>query len=246
MMICFRETTFWAKTSLSFVFRGPNSVHPEVFRCVNHNGTNFKAVWWSVSQKPHFGLKHHFPLYLEGQTPVHPEVFRHANHNGTSSKGVWWSVSEKPHFGLKDHFPLYLEGQTQCMLTFSGVPITMVQGFQISKLYDDLFLRKNIQSCMMICFRETTFWAKTSLSFVFRGPNSVHPEVFRCANHNGTNFKAVWWSVSEKPHFGLKHHFPLYLEGQTQCTLRFSGVSITMVQISKLYDDLFQRNHILS
>ena len=182
----FQKTTFWAKTSLSFVFRGPNSVHPE--------------------------------------------VFRHANHNGTSSKGVWWSVSEKPHFGLKHHFPLYLEGQTQCTSKFSGVPITMVQ---ISKLYDD------------ICLLETTLWAKTSLSFVFRGPNSVHAEVFRHANHNGTNFKAVWWSVSEKPHFGLKHHFPLYLEGQTQCMLRFSGMPITMVQVSKLYDDLFQRNHIL-
>ena len=36
-----------------------------------------------------------------------------------------------------------------------------------------------------------TFWAKTSLSFAFRGPNSVHSEVFRHANHNGTSFKAV-------------------------------------------------------
>ena len=141
MMICLLETTFWAKTSLSFVFRGPNSVHPEVFRCANHNGTNFKAVWWSVSEKPHFGLKHHFPLYLEGQTQCTLKLFRCANHNGTNFKAVWWSVSEKPHFGLKHHFPLYLEGQTQCTLTFSGVPITMVQ---ISKLYDDLFLRNHI------------------------------------------------------------------------------------------------------
>ena len=36
-----------------------------------------------------------------------------------------------------------------------------------------------------------TFWAKTSLSFIFIGPNSVHPEVFSYANHNGTSFKAV-------------------------------------------------------
>ena len=36
-----------------------------------------------------------------------------------------------------------------------------------------------------------TFWAKTSLSFVFRGLNSVHPEVFRHAKDNGTSFKAV-------------------------------------------------------
>ena len=42
---------------------------------------------------------------------------------------------------------------------------------QLSKLYDDPFLRN-------------TFLAKTSLSFVFRGTNSVHPEVFRHANHN--------------------------------------------------------------
>ena len=192
MMISFRETTFWAKRSLSFVFRGPNSVHADIFRCVNHNGTSFKAVWWSVSEKLHFELKHHFPLYLEGQT--------------------------------------------QCILKFSGVSIIMVQEV---KVYDDLFQRNHI---LLYDDLKTTFW---SLSFVFRGPNSVHPEVFRCANHNGTNFKAVWWSVSEKPHFGLKHHFPLYLEGQTQCMLKFSGVPITMVQISKLYDDLFQRNHIL-
>ena len=46
-------------------------------------------------------------------------------------------------------------------------------------------------------------------------------------------------------HFGLKHHFSLYLKGQTQCTLRFSGVMITMAQVSKLYDDLFLRKHIL-
>ena len=186
MMICFRETTFWAKTSLSFVFRGPNSVHADIFRCANHNGTNFKAVWWSVSEKLHFGLKHHFPLYLEGQT--------------------------------------------QCMLTFSDVPITMVQDL---KLYDDLFQRNHI------------LIAKTSLSFVFRGPNSVHPEVFRHAIHNGTSSKGVWWPVSEKPHFGLKHHFPLYLEGQTQCILRFSNLPFIMVQVVKVYDDLFQRNHIL-
>ena len=153
MMICFRETTFWAKRSLSFVFRGPNTVHPE--------------------------------------------VFRQANHNGTSSKAVWWPVSEKLHFELKDHFPLYLEGQTQCTLRFSGIPIIMVQ----------------VVKCMMTCFRETTFWAKTSLTFVFRGPNSVQPEILRCANWNGTNFKPVSWSVSEKPHFGLKDSISFVFRG---------------------------------
>ena len=38
----------------------------------------------------------------------------------------------------------------------------------------------------------------------------------------------------EKTHFGLKNQFSLYLEGQTQHTLRFSGVPITMEQVSKL------------
>ena len=142
MMTCFRETTFWAKTLLSFVFRGPNSVHLKVFRCANHNGTDFKAVWWFVSEKPHFGLKHHFPLYLEGQTQC-TWNFQVCQSQWYKFKAVWWNhiVSEKPHFGLKHHFPLYLEGQTQCMLTFSDVPITMVQ---ISKLYDDLFQRNHI------------------------------------------------------------------------------------------------------
>ena len=90
MMICFWDNTFWAKTSLSFVFRGPNSAHPEVHSCANCNGTSFKAVWWSVSEKIHFGLKHHFPLYLEGQTQWHHEVFSCADCNGTSFKAVWW------------------------------------------------------------------------------------------------------------------------------------------------------------
>ena len=45
--------------------------------------------------------------------------------------------------------------------------------------------------------------------------------------------------------FGLKHHFPLYLEGQIQCTLKFLGLPIAMVQVSKLHDDLFLRKHIL-
>ena len=37
----------------------------------------------------------------------------------------------------------------------------------------------------------------------------------------------------------------MYLEGQTQQTLRFSGVSIALVPVSKLYDDLFLWKHIL-
>ena len=49
------------------------------------------------------------------------------------------------------------------------------------------------------------------------------------------------WSIS----IIIFSHFPLYLEGQTQCALRLSGIPIAMVQVSKLYDDLFLRKHIL-
>ena len=34
--------------------------------------------------------------------------------------------------------------------------------------------------------------------------------------------------------FQAKNHFPLYLEGQTQHTLRSSGMPMTMEQVSKL------------
>ena len=162
---------------------------------------------------------------------MHPEGFRSADHNGTSFKVVWWSVSEKRHFGLKHHFPLYLEGQTQHTL-------------RVSEMFQSQWYQ--FQSCMMICFWENTFWAKTSLSFVFREPNSAHPEVFRCANHNGTIFKAVWWSVSEKDTFWAKTSLSFYVKVQIQCTLRVLGLLITMVPVSKLYDDLFLRKDILA
>ena len=184
MMIHFWENTLRVKTLLSFVFRGPNSAHPEVFTCSNCNGTSFKAVWSSVS--------------------------------------------EKIHFGLKCHFPSYLGGQTQHTLNFQACHLQW----------------HKFQSCMMINFWENTFWAKTSLSFEFRGPNTAHPEVLRHGNCNGPHFKSLWWSISEKTHWGLKHYFPLYLEGQTQHTLKFLRVLIAMVQVSKLYDDLFQRKYI--
>ena len=196
-----KQNTFWAKTSLFFVFRGPNTVHSEVFRCDDHNGTSFKAVWWSISEKTHFGLKHHFSFVFRVPNSVYPEVFRSDDHSGTSFKAVWWSISEKKHIlGITYHFSLYLEGQT----------LSALWGFQVwwSQWY-------KFQSCMMIHFWENTFWVKTSLFFVFRVPNSVYPEVFRCDDHNGTSFKAVWWSISEKTHFGLKSlffvHFSLYL-----------------------------------
>ena len=229
LMIHFWENTFWAKTSLSFVFRGPNSAHPEVFRCAAIQWYKFQSCMMICFWENTFWAKTSLSFVLSGPNSEHPEVLRHANHNGTSFKAVWWSISEKTHFGLKHHFPLYLEGHTQYTLRFSGMPMQWYK----------------FQSCMMICFWENTFWAKTSLSFVFRGPNSAHPEVFRHAQCNGTSFKAVWWSISEKTHFGLKHHFPLYLEGQTLHTLRFSGMLNAMVQVSKLYDDLFLRKHIL-
>ena len=49
----------------------------------------------------------------------------------------------------------------------------------------------------------------------------------------------------KKTHFEPKHHFPLHLEGQSQCTLRFLGMPIAMVQVSKLYDDPILIKHIL-
>ena len=186
MMISFWENTFWAKTSLSFVFGVPNSMHPEVFRCADWNGTRFKAVWPLVSEKTHFGLKYHFPLYLEGQT-LHTLRF-----SGMPIVMVQVSklfndpVSEKTHFGLKHHSLLYLEGQTQYTLRLSGVLIAMVQSFKpvwwsVSeethfglKHHFPLYLEGHtlhtlrfsgmlnaqwykVQSCMMICFWENTF-----------------------------------------------------------------------------------------
>ena len=163
----------------------------------------------------------------------------------------------------------------QHTLRFSGMPITMVQVSKLyddlfltkhilgqNIIFLCIYLSKlhapwgfqacqsqwyKFQSCMMICFWQNTFWDKTSLLFVFRGWNSMHPEVFRHANHNGTSFKAVWWwSVLGQNTFWDKTSLSsLYLEGQTPCTLRFSGMPITMVQVSKLYDDLFLTKHIL-
>ena len=208
MMVHFRENTLWAKTSPSFVFRWPTSVHPEVFRHANCNGTSFKAVWWSISEKIYLALKHYFPLYLQGQaqhtlrfsgmpiamvqvSKLYDDLFQstfgakfHLQgqtqhtlrlspfHNGTGFKAIWWSVSEKTHLGLKHHFPLYLQGQ-----------LSTPWGFQACQLQWYKF-----QSCMMIHFWENTFGTKTSLSFVFTGPNSAHPEVFSHANHNGTKY----------------------------------------------------------
>ena len=139
-------------------------------------------------------------------------------------------------------------------LSFSGMLIPMVQ---VSKLYDDPFLRKHIlgYNITFLCIwrvkyvlsisEKNTFCTKTSLSFVFRGSKSVHPEIFMHPDPNGTSFKAAWWFISAENTFWVKHHFLLYLEGQTQCNLRFSGMPIPMVLVSKLYDDPFLRKHIL-
>ena len=180
MMIHFWENTFWAKTSLFIVFSVPNSVYPEVFRCDDHSGNCFKAVWWTASEKNTFWAKASLFFVFSGPNSVHSEGFRSDDHNGTSFKAVWWSISEKTHFGLKHHFSLYLVYQIQFTLRFSGLMITVVQ---ISKLYDELLLKKahfepnhhfslnlvgklsalwgfqvwwswwhKFQSCMMICF----------------------------------------------------------------------------------------------
>ena len=221
---------FGAKTSLSFVFTGPNSVHPEVIRHANHNGTSFKAVWWSISEKTHLGLKHHFPLYLQGQTqhtlrfsgmPITMVQVSKLYDDPFLRKYIW---------ALKHYFPLYLQGPNSA--------------------HPEVFRHANhngtsFKAVWWSISEKTHFSLKHHFPLYLEGPNSAHPEVFRHANCNGTSFKAVWWSISEKTHLGLKHHFPLYLEGQTQCTLRFSGMPITMVQVSKLYDGPFLRKHTL-
>ena len=187
MTIHFWKTThFWAKTSLPFIVRGPNSVHSEVFRCDDPNGTSFKAVWWSVSKKNTFWAKTSLSFIVRGPNSVHSEVFRSDDHNGTSFKAVWWSISEKNTFWPK----------TSLFIVFSVAKFSLPWGFQVwwSQWY-------RFQSCMMNHFwKKSYFEPKASLFFVFSGPNSVHSEVFRCDDHNGTSFKAVWWSVSEKTH----------------------------------------------
>ena len=190
MMICFWENTFWAETSLSFVFRGQNPVYPEV-SAMPITMVQVSKLYDDPFLRNTFWAETSLSFVFRGQNSVHPEAFRHADCNGINFKAVWWSVSEKTYFGLKHHFPLYLEGKAQCTLRFQPCQLQWYK----------------FQSCMMICFWENTFSAETSLSFVFRGQNSVHPEVFRHADHNGTSFKAVWWSVSEKTHFGLKITF---------------------------------------
>ena len=137
-----KKNTFWAKTSLSFVFREPNSEHSEVFRCDVHNDTSFKAVWWSISEKKtHFRIKHHFSLYLEGQTQCTLSFSAMPIAIVQVYKLYDDLFLNTTHFGLKHHFSFYLDGQTQCTLRFWGMMIPVVQ---VSKLYDDLFLRKHI------------------------------------------------------------------------------------------------------
>ena len=90
----------------------------------------------TISEKTHFGLKHHFPVYLEGQTQC--------TLRSSAMLIAMVQVSElhddpflsKTHFGLKHHFPLYLEGQTQHTLRFLGMLIALVL---VSNLYDDPF-----------------------------------------------------------------------------------------------------------
>ena len=164
------KNAFWAKTSLFFVFRGPNSVHSEVFRSWWSQWYKFQSCmmihFW---EKKHILAKTSLSFVFRGPNSVYPEVFRCDDHNGTVSfKAVWWSqwFSKKTHFGLKHHFPLY-----RGLERFWGVMI------------------QTSFSCMII-----HFWGYHSV----RGPNSVHSEVFRSDDHNGTSFKAVWWSISEK------------------------------------------------
>ena len=50
---------------------------------------------------------------------------------------------------------------------------------------------------------------------------------------------------SEKTHFGLNNHLTLYLEVQTQYTLRFPGMPITMEEVSKLGFLVYGKNELL-
>ena len=188
MMIHFWENTFWAITSLSFVFIGSKSVHPEVFRHADCSGIHFKALWWSISEKTHFGLKHQFPLYLEGQTHCTLQF------SGMLITVVHISKLYDDLF-LRKHILRY----NFTLLCIWRVILIAPCSFQACWLQWCKF-----QSCMMIYFWENTFWAITSLSFVFGGSKlSAHPEVFRHADGSGVCIKAVWWSISEKTHFGL-------------------------------------------
>ena len=200
MMIHFWENTFWPKTSLFIVFRVPNSVYPEVFRCDDHSGTSFKAVWWSVSEKAHFGLKHHFSLYLEGQT------------QWLWGFQVWWSQWYKFQSCMMIHFWENTFWPKTSLSFVFRVP---------NSVYPEVFRCDDHSGTSFKAVwwtaseKKNTFWVNISLFFVFRGPILVHSEVFRSDDHSGTSFKAVWWSISEKNTFWLKYHFSLYLEDQT-------------------------------
>ena len=240
MIIHFWGNTFWAKNSLSFLFRVPNSVHPEVpgmpIAMIQVSKLYDDLHFW---ENTFWAKTSPFLWFRKLSTPRSYQAWQ------------WYNMI---HFSENTLFTfLSIEGQTQHTLKLSGMPIAMVQ---VSKLYDDPFLRKHIlgykhhfpfnlegqtqhtlmlsgmpfamvqvwKHCMMIHFWENTFWAKTSplLSYL-EGQTQHNPEVFRHANCNDTSFKAVWWSISEKTHFGLKHHFPSYLEGQTQHTLNYQA-----------------------
>ena len=194
MMIHFwRKTHFGLTYHFSLYLEGQTSVHPEVFRSDDHNGTSFKAVWWSISEKNTFWAKTSLFFVFRGQTQC---TLRFSGVMITMvqvSKLYNDPFSEKnTHFGLKYHFSLYLEGQTQCTLRFSGHDDPSGTGFKAVwwsvsekthfglKHHFSLYLEDaklsapwgfqvwwsqwyKFQSCMMICFWENTFWAKTSL-----------------------------------------------------------------------------------
>ena len=99
MMIHFWENTFWAKTSLSFVFRGWNLVYPEVLRCDDHNCTSFKAVWSSTSEKNTFWAKTSLSFIVRTLSSLWG--FQPCQLQWYSFKAVWWSVSKNNTFWAK-------------------------------------------------------------------------------------------------------------------------------------------------
>ena len=152
MMIHFWENTFWAIniTSLSYL-EGQTLCTLMIFRHVPFaTGTSLKAVWWTISDKTHFGLKHYLSFEFRWQNSAHPLKF------SGMYQFQWYKFQnctmihfwEKTFWAINITLLSYLEGQTQHNLM-------IVQACANSNWY-------KFQSCMMIHFWENTFWAKTS------------------------------------------------------------------------------------
>ena len=149
MMICFWQNTFWDKTSLSSLYlEGQTPLTLEVFRHANHNGTSFKAVWWSVSDKTHFGLKHQLSFVFRGPKFSTPWGFQ-------ACQSQWYKFQSCM---MICYWQNTFWDKTSLLFVFRRAKLHAPWGFQAcqSQCY-------KFQSCMMICFWQNTFWDKTSL-----------------------------------------------------------------------------------